>query len=129
LDQPAGAKALDKAFTDNLSLILKKDTMSTNPKSYYLPFRYISSIFKFVSSYYDYSTIQGWVTTDERKTFLFRFKLTWKATGYYITNDQAIKVIQKINQMRSTRQTEIEFKNSKLELLAGILEYLINRII
>jgi hypothetical protein len=110
------------ALNDKLQKFLKKDSRPGDRKnSWYLPYRYIRSVFKFVGAFYDFSTIEGWVTNDARETSKFRLKLPWRVVGYFITNEQALMTCQKINEFNLHKLSQIW--NMKQTVRSGSMHY------
>jgi hypothetical protein len=98
-----------------LGTVLRKDKRPGDRiNSYYLPFRYITNNFYYLSSGMDFSQpcMQAWVTNDDKETFLFKINLPYKLIGYYITNEQANLTCQKINSIFPKRQMNITFMKS-----------------
>jgi hypothetical protein len=109
----------------NPSEKLRSILVPSGQNTFYLPFRSVSSKFSFKNPFYDYKVIEGSVTNDVKKTFLFRLKLPYKTMGWYISDQEMQTLCQLINDKRDGEQTIV--KNTKSNLLKESGLYINNK--
>lgn len=93
-------------------------------KTWYIPFRWITSVLEYSNPYGDYKSLTGWVVNDDKESYKVKVLLPYKTVGWYITDDEANKVSGNINVNRIKQQGNV--KNGKSAVNSAAVSYTTN---
>ena len=110
-------------FTEGPNSDLKKILVQDN-KQWYLPYRFISGAPTYTNPNGN-KFIKFSVTNDAKQNFSFKIVLPWKLLGWYISDDEGIKIINSINNKRSIHQSIVS--SAKVSANVAASTYMTNK--
>lgn len=103
-------------FSNEPAAIVKtKVGVKISGNKYYIPYRFFSTKIEYNNGWFSNKYLQGNLVNDDGEEFTFKILLPYKATGWYISDDEAHKVSDKIVSMAVKERSSIQ--NIKGDLL------------
>jgi len=94
--------------------LLKRVGTQISGNKYYVPYRYFNGDFKYSNPNQENKNIEGWFSDDNKKSYRMKVDFPFKSTGWFITDDEAQKIMNAVNSY-SVREKGI-IKSTKNEI-------------